>query len=356
MPCPESPSLLRKLGAWWRHWQGPPVLDWVQVEVTTHCQAACGYCPRTAWREIWENRHLPKEILERLLPALKRTGYVHLQGWGEPLLHPHFFELVALAKAAGCRVGTTTNGLLVTEDVAVRLVESGLDVIAFSLAGMGDTHDAWRPGAPYGQVLAAMRILQDVKVRLGRTTPAVNIAYMLLRSGLEDLDRLPDEFAGLGLDQVVISTLDLVAAPELARESLSAAPEAEGAGLSARLEAMAAAAAGRGLRLHYPRPPAGADPRRCPENVLKALIVSVQGTVFPCVFQNLPPDGIYYSDGRPHPCQPLAFGSLQEHSLAEIWRSPDYERFRAAWAGLDLPPSCRHCLKLPKRKKSGNCE
>jgi MoaA/NifB/PqqE/SkfB family radical SAM enzyme len=328
----------------------------VQVEVTTYCQAACRYCPRTAWREIWQNRHLPREILVQLLPSLKRTGHVHLQGWGEPLLHPHFFDLVALARAAGCRVGTTTNGLLITKETAVRLVESGLDVVAFSLAGIGETHNVWRPGTTYRQVLEAIRTLQDVKARLGRTAPAVNIAYMLLRSGLKDLDRLPDELAGLGLGQVVISTLDLVPAPELARESLAAAPGPEQTVLSARLEAVAAAAARQGFRLHYPLPPAGADPRRCPENVLKALIVSAQGTVSPCVFLNLPEGGIFYSDGRPHPCQPLAFGSLQEHSLTEIWWSRDWERFRAAWAGPGPPFSCRHCLKLPGRKKLAHCE
>ena len=87
-----------------------PRLDWIQVEVTTHCQAACWYCPHTVYRDHWDSRHLDPATWRGILPALKRARLVHLQGWGEPLLHPDFFTLVSQAKAVGCQVGTTTNG------------------------------------------------------------------------------------------------------------------------------------------------------------------------------------------------------------------------------------------------------
>jgi hypothetical protein len=58
-----------------------PRFDWIQVEVTTHCQASCTYCPHTVYREHWAGRHLALATFRRLLPVLKRARLVHLQGW-----------------------------------------------------------------------------------------------------------------------------------------------------------------------------------------------------------------------------------------------------------------------------------
>ena len=71
---------------------------WLQVEVTTHCQAACTYCPHTVYRDSWQSRHLDPALFQRLLPELSRVNLLYLQGWGEPFLHPDFFTLVSLAR------------------------------------------------------------------------------------------------------------------------------------------------------------------------------------------------------------------------------------------------------------------
>ena len=183
--------------------------DWLQVAVTSHCNAACAYCPHTVYRCHWQSRHLSLSTFQRLVPDLKRVNLVYLQGWGEPFLNPDFFTFVSLAKQAGCQVGSTTNATLLTEPLCARIVESDIDVLAFSLAGIGETNDTWRQGTSYQQVLEAINSLQEYKRRLGKLTPRVHIAYMLLRSGLADLERLPRALQGLEINQVVISTLDL---------------------------------------------------------------------------------------------------------------------------------------------------
>ncbi|NLE77518.1 MAG: radical SAM protein, partial [Chloroflexi bacterium] len=30
-----------------------PTLDWIQVQVTSVCNADCTYCPRSAYRAVW---------------------------------------------------------------------------------------------------------------------------------------------------------------------------------------------------------------------------------------------------------------------------------------------------------------
>ena len=82
-----------------------PFLDWIQVEVTSLCNAECVYCPHVVYEQFWQKNHMPIETFEKLLPAFRRTSLVYLQGWGEPFLHPRFFEMVRIARGCGCRVG-----------------------------------------------------------------------------------------------------------------------------------------------------------------------------------------------------------------------------------------------------------
>jgi len=63
-------------------------LDCIQAEVTSRCPGRCTYCPHTTQREKWLSRDMDMETFGRLWPLMRRSGRVHLQGWGEPLLNP----------------------------------------------------------------------------------------------------------------------------------------------------------------------------------------------------------------------------------------------------------------------------
>jgi MoaA/NifB/PqqE/SkfB family radical SAM enzyme len=325
-----------------------PRLDWVQVEVTTHCQAACSYCPHTVYREHWESRHLALDTWRRLLPVLKRASLLHLQGWGEPLLHPDFFTMVSLARQAGCQVGTTTNGILLDSDSLRRLVDLEVAVVAFSLAGVGENNDLVRRGTRFGQVLRTIEALNAAKARKGSVLPKVHVAYMALASRLHDLALLPRALAGLGVSQVVVSTLDFVASPALAQESPSLLSPEEYREFANRLGDLVKRGRRQGLEVGYYLPSAEKAGPVCPENAARALCVAADGKLSPCVFLNLPVSGATQvtREGE-RPCRRLGFGDLREDQpFLKIWRSPDYRAFRRAWSRGALPPACRGCLKV----------
>jgi MoaA/NifB/PqqE/SkfB family radical SAM enzyme len=333
----------------WLDWQSwlLPRTAWTQVEVTTRCNAACIYCPRTAYRDAWQDRSLSLDAFRGLLPALRKTRLVHLQGWGEPFLHPDFFTLVALAKGAGCRVSTTTNATLLNEENLRQAVASGLDFIAFSLAGLEDRHDRARPGASFRQVLSAIQTLNRIKVEEGRATPRVHLAYLLLQSGQSDLEQLPHYLVELAVQEAVISTLDFVPTRDLADESFSGADPAAQSELHARLAEVAAAAARSGVAVHYSLNPPGARGLLCRENPQRALCLAADGAVSPCVFTNLPVSrATYQGRGGEQLYQPLVFGNLREQDLGTIWRQPVYTNFRRTFFTGRLAAPCRHCLKL----------
>lgn len=346
MPPVQAPSLLERSRRWYDS-RRVPSLDWIQVEVTSHCNAACVYCPRTAYRENWLTRHLALETYGKLLPAFGKAGLVFLQGWGEPLLHRDFFTMVGLAKKAGCRVGTTTNGTLLDEGMIREMVDSGIDIVGFSLAGTGGRNDAFRRGTSFENVLEAIRRLKEVKEEKGSVVPAVHIAYMLLRSAIEDVMDLPRVLNGLGISQVVISTLDFVPARELEDEAFTSVNGAERKKLRLLLESVEATAYSYGVPIHYRLASAISRPKECTENLQRALFVSADGEVSPCVFTNLPVSSAsFIAQGEERPYRRLTFGKINEQPLAAIWRQDAYTHFRNCFSAGHLSPLCQGCPKL----------
>ena len=71
----------------------------IQLEPTTYCNLDCKACKRI--EHIQQANHLN---LENFMSILKQ---IHLQkisfsGEGEPLMHPHLFEMIRQAKEFGC--------------------------------------------------------------------------------------------------------------------------------------------------------------------------------------------------------------------------------------------------------------
>ncbi|MCJ8498963.1 radical SAM protein [Desulfatitalea alkaliphila] len=342
-------SLLHRLHAWWEHrvlWEPKA---WIQVEVTTACNAACTYCPRTVYRSRWHNRFLPLSLYRRLLPAFAKTELVYLQGWGEPLLHPDLPAMVALAKQAGARVGTTTNGMRLDAPLAEKLINAGLDLMAFSLAGAGTAdNDRFRAGTAMETVLANIAMLADIKKRLGTRTPAIHIAYLMPASGMAELEALPSRLQGTAVEEVVVSLLDFTPDDDrLKAEVVNLDDPARRATLASLFERVHAAGQAAGITIHTPFPGDSTMETVCTENIQQALCVSADGEISPCMPANLPLTDVHHLiDGCRRPYRRLTFGNIGVDWLPVIWRRPAYVRFRAAHAQGVIPAPCAGCAKL----------
>lgn len=323
-----------------------PHLDWLQVEITSRCNAACFYCPRTLYGSAWQNRHLALDVYKKLLPALKYTGLAYLQGWGEPFLHPDFLTMVDLAKKSGCQVGTTTNGTLVDDEKSRQIASSGLDVISFSLAGTSAQNDHFRRGTSLSGVLRAIKSVAAAREKANSGRPEIHVSYLLLKSNLADLQRLPDMLAGTGVAEVIVSTLDFIPDKSLAGEAFHSGDKSGLAGARSLLWEVSLEAEKRGLKIHHRLPGDETTAYPCTENPLRSAFVSAGGSVTPCVFKCLPVDPKAVSSEAGLPNQPrTVFGSLAEESFSAIWRKKDYQAFRGGLEAGRLEPSCKSCLK-----------
>ncbi|MEM3421839.1 MAG: radical SAM protein, partial [Candidatus Hadarchaeum sp.] len=254
-----------------------PQLEYVQVGVTSHCNALCIYCPKAVYKKKWQNSHLSIATFEKLLPDLRRTKFVHLQGWGEPLLNPQFFKMVEKLKALGHSVGTTSNAGLWNDEISRQIVEQNVDLVAFSLAGTSDGQDKIRCGTSLSQVITAIKSLQAAK-RIHKTNkPSVHIAYMLLRSGMEEVRFLPDLINGLGINQVVISVLDFVPEASLVSECIMPKDYAEEKEIKNYLSEIVEKGKKFGIEIFYRLISPSRKLGRCSENISNATYIAPDG-------------------------------------------------------------------------------
>jgi len=139
------------------------------------------------------------ECVVRAFPAVRT---ILMQGEGEPLLHPDFFEMVALAKAVqpAVNISTVTNGSLFSADRADRLVELSLHDVGVSIES-GDPR-VFREirGGSLENVTEGVRTLLAARNRRGASRPTVRFAVTILRRTLGELPAIVSLYEKLGLD------------------------------------------------------------------------------------------------------------------------------------------------------------
>ncbi|RJR48383.1 MAG: radical SAM protein [Desulfobacteraceae bacterium] len=313
-------------------------LDCLQVEVTSRCPGRCIYCPHTALRDKWLSRDMELSLFSRLWPLMRRSSRVHLQGWGEPLLNRSFFDMAELARKAGCRVSTTTCGLRMDAEIAERVVKSGMDIVAFSLAGTTAESNRSREGVDFDRVCEAVSTLQEVRRKNDGVHLEIHFAYLMLASNMESVRGLPGLMKRLGVHAAVISTLDYIAAPGLEVEAVMPRETGKIQLAGAILKEASAEAHAMGLGFHYELPDSAEAGSDCRENIARTLFVAADGSISPCVYVNVPVKG---SDPRRR-----VFGNVVERDPVEIWESDDFRKFREGLSSGDPDPTCRSCPKL----------
>jgi MoaA/NifB/PqqE/SkfB family radical SAM enzyme len=342
-----------------------------QIEVTTRCLLRCAMCPRVALADQWPQMDLPWQTFERLASAFDRTRHVHLQGWGEPLLHPRLFDMIALAKGAGCRVGLTTNGMRLELATGQRLLELDPDLIAISIAGAtADTHERIRVGSDFALILENVRRLLALRAAQEKRRPKVELSYLMTRANVAELPKAVELAASLGVDELYATNLDYVVTRKHDDLKAFGCPPLREAFVRTVAEAREKA-----RRLGLAFRPYPLDPEEvavCEANPLKILFISCDGWVSPCSYMGLAgrADIPRRFDGRSLAVPRLRFGNVLEQDLLDIWNSAAYRAFReqlarrrlgvAAWAigsvggheeiferKMPPPPEpCRTCYKL----------
>lgn len=122
------------------------------VETTAKCNIYCPMCPRETHRQPKED--MDEAVFQALVSGTGRTAeHMMLIGLGEPLLDPGIFDRIHHCQRHGISTLISTNGTLLDEKAASRLLDSPLEHITLSFDGYSkETFEYYRKGAKFERV------------------------------------------------------------------------------------------------------------------------------------------------------------------------------------------------------------
>ncbi len=143
-------------------------LRYLFFEVTRRCNLTCAYCgsacgPETQGSELSLDEWvaIARQIAEDFDPA---QITVAITG-GEPLMKRGVVELAEELGRLGFPFGMVTNGLLLTPEIAERLVSAGMTALSLSLDAPGELNDALRGKGSTLAVERAVNMLRAAAFR-----------------------------------------------------------------------------------------------------------------------------------------------------------------------------------------------
>ncbi|HEX5103083.1 MAG TPA: radical SAM protein [Pirellulaceae bacterium] len=321
--------------------------QFLQIEPVGQCNLRCQMCPVQFRRDGPAGggmAGMDYSVFTRLIDQFITVRELHLQGLGEPMMHPRLFDMIEYAAVKGIRVTITTNMTLLSPRRAERCVTSGLAGMCISVDSADPaTYERIRVGSCFERVERNVRLLNETRRRHGGENPPLRLVGVLMRQtleGLPDLVRLADrwsirelfvqhlchDFAESSLPDEYRSMRDFVDRQTLVTEDRAVIEDAFDRARRTADEL------GVQLRLPHPRPrphpPGTPGPKRCDWPWARSY-VSYQGLAMPCCIVATP--------------DRANFGSMKDEGVEAIWNGPSYRRFRDQLASDEPPEVCKSC-------------
>ena len=320
---------------------------YLQLEPVGQCNLRCQMCAiqfRQDGPPYGPPAFMPYDTFTRLIDEFDGLQELHLQGLGEPMMHPRFFDMVAYAAGRGVKVSTNSNLTLLNPKRAEKCVTTGLASLHVSLDGAtAETFERIRVRAHFERVTHNIEMLVATRDRLGREQPALTLVTVIMRQNLHELPDLVRLAAGWSMEGMFVQHLchdfgetdlparyrpmhDFIEEQTLLAEDLGHIEDIFGEARRVAEE--------HGLSLRLPRP----RPRAYPENTpgsercrwpWTGAYVSYQGDAMPCCMVSTP--------------DRINFGNMAESGVQTVWDNAAYEDFRRRLDSTDPPDICRSC-------------
>jgi MoaA/NifB/PqqE/SkfB family radical SAM enzyme len=322
-----------------------PLPRFVQIEPVGQCNLRCRMCAVQFRQDGSPGKpaFMDFEVFRTLLGQFDGLQELHLQGLGEPMLHPRFFDMVELAVGRGIQVSTNSNLTVVSTALAARCVNSGLHTLHVSIdAADSAIYEAIRLDARFDTLLRNLRRVTAAKraVDPAAALPHIAIVMVLMRRNLDELPALVELAAREGAESLSVQQLchdfseaalppqyrpmrDFVDAEALSDADLPHAQQV--------FDEASRQAATLGLALRLPRlaPAPARDVRGHCDWPWRGAYLSYDGRAMPCCMVGTP-DRIH-------------FGNAARDGVAEVWNGSAYQAFRDQLASPDPPAICAGC-------------
>ena len=287
----------------------------VRLEPAGACNLKCSHCPTGT---VKMNRGvMGAETFDLIVSNVRANRHkvkvAVLYHGGEPLLNERFPQMAKQIKALGIPlVKTVSNGMLLNQRFIADIVESGLDMIEFSLDGESPSeNDFFRRKADYHSVVSNVKRLIHYKRECKSKTPQVYIAstqfisrhaFQIESKEIPPPKYLVKEFSGVYSGEIAgFKTTYAIRWPDM--RILDEIYE-----------------------LH--EDPCDRQSRNFCDHVENTITVRWNGDIVPCCYDLT---------------SQCVLGNIHQADLATIWNNRQYLRLRLSIREMNFMPLCDKC-------------
>lgn len=292
----------------------------ISFEPTTSCNLRCPECPSGLRAFTRPTGMLRKDFFRETIDQLyKDLSYLVFYFQGEPFLNPEFLTMVQYASSKNIYTATSTNAHYLTDQVAKRTVESGLDRLIISIDGTTqEVYQQYRVGGRLEKVLQGTANIVKWKKELRSNTPFIIFQFLVVRHNehqIEEVKRLAKE---LGVDQVRLKTAQVYDF------------ENDPNGLIPSIAKYSRYRKGRNGKMQFK----GNNQKHC-WRLWHDPVITWDGAVVPCCFDK---------DAQ------HKLGDLKQQPFRELWRQGTYNRFRSqvlqSRQNIDICANCSEGVRV----------
>lgn len=164
----------------------------IQIEVTNNCNLSCRICWRFLRDKIIPVKNFTFSSFKRVLNnlgSLFSIRELNTQGLGEPFMCPDILDILAHAKSKRLSVWLVTNGTLLDEYMAERVVGIGVDKLRFSVdSADSDMYSAIKSGSSMAVLSRNISLINSFKDRLDMVNPKLSFNSVVLRGAFEGFE------------------------------------------------------------------------------------------------------------------------------------------------------------------------
>ena len=175
---------------------------WIYVSLSHRCTYNCRMCGVV---KILKGYELPIETVKKSFDDIASWGWdsiVTLTG-GEPFLRGDIFDIIKYAVKKKIKIECISNGALIDESLAHKIVSSGLQNIAVSLDGASSkTHDYIRDEGAFEKAVNALRYLAKAKREAGRG-PQISVWTTIMKENVGELFDIAPLVRSIGVECLV---------------------------------------------------------------------------------------------------------------------------------------------------------
>lgn len=188
------------------------------LEISNLCDLRCAMCPqfsalnsdRLISIRSKKRGFIDLEQVKSIEPFLKSALQVHAFGYGEPMIHPDFVEILKLLGKYELLIDFFTNGMHLTEQACEEIVNAGVYSVTISFSGTTkEEYENVYINGKYNEVLDGIQRLNKCKNKANSKYPLIQINSIGFK---HHVDKLPDfvrMMAKIGATHIHLKPLSL---------------------------------------------------------------------------------------------------------------------------------------------------